>query len=184
MNEVWIKVIGYEDQYAISNHGRLASLRKYDLNKRLYFSIFKIIPNRVHSTGCHVVNLWSKNKFKTKRTHRLVCEAFLDNKENKPQVNHKDGNRLNNKLCNLEWNTPSENILHSYRELNRKGPWTGKTGKQHPNSKMVVLLDDDKNDAIFFDSSTDAQRMLGIRSGVANAARKGCRADGYYWRFL
>lgn len=51
----------------------------------------------------------------TKTVHRIVLSAFIPNNENKPQVNHKDRNRANNLLDNLEWNTASENVLHSFR---------------------------------------------------------------------
>lgn len=64
--------------------------------------------------GYVVVELWNKNGPKSKKIHRLVAEAFLPNPDKKPQVNHIDGNKKNNRLDNLEWVTASENMKHSY----------------------------------------------------------------------
>lgn len=76
----------------------------------------------VHKNGYELINIkpYGRGSGITLRVHRLVAGAFLDNPENKPQVNHMDGNKLNNHVENLEWVTSSENQLHSYNTLGRK----------------------------------------------------------------
>ena len=88
--------------------------------------------------GYLAVDLYENGERKTKRVHRLVAEAFIPNPDNKTEVNHKDGNKLNNNVSNLEWVTSKENVRHawdnglmkpSYSMLGRKNPNGGRTGR-------------------------------------------------------
>jgi hypothetical protein len=73
----------------------------------------KFINIRLAKIGYYTCNLWKENKYKTKYIHRLIAEYFIDDKFIHLQVNHKDGNKLNNDISNLEWVTNKENISHS-----------------------------------------------------------------------
>ena len=104
LNEKWKSVVGYEGLYEVSD---LGNLRSYNRGK--------VKPMKVNKTklGYMKLNLSKECVVKSCRVHRLVCEAFLDNIDNKPEVNHIDGNKGNNKVSNLEWCTSSENKIHS-----------------------------------------------------------------------
>lgn len=67
-----------------------------------------------YSKGYEIVDLYKNGKRKTVRVHRLVAEAFIPNNDNKPEVNHIDGNKHNNNVDNLEWVTKKENCRHAW----------------------------------------------------------------------
>jgi len=79
-----------------------------------------------------VLRVSFNNKRRVFNVHRLVAKAFIPNPKKKTQVNHKDGNPSNNHVDNLEWCTPSENVRHSFKELNRKPA----KGNRLPQSKL------------------------------------------------
>ena len=99
------------EKYSISNDGQVKN------NKTQY-----ILKGDLNCKGYKRVVLEPKGKHHF--IHRLVAEAFIPNPDNKPQVNHKDGNKLNNHVSNLEWCTNAENTLHSYTALGRAGNLT------------------------------------------------------------
>lgn len=119
-----------------------------------------------------------------KMFHRLVAQTFIPNPENKPCVNHKDGNKLNNCVENLEWCTYSENNLHAFRTLGRKSPWKSKFGKDNFGSKTVLQIKDGRIINVFY-GTHEAQRETGISQGsitdVCNKKRK--TAGGYQWKY-
>lgn len=109
MKEIWKAIKDYEGKYEVSNLGRVKSLeRKSRLNRKIKE---RILAPREHTGGYLRVQLSRKDFY----IHRLVAETFIPNPENKSQVNHIDGNKRNNRVDNLEWNTPLENNLHAIR---------------------------------------------------------------------
>lgn len=104
-NEVWHPIANYEN-YEVSHLGRVRN-KKFN----------RIIKPFNHCNGYHIVDLAQKGVSKTFTVHRLVMNAFVPNVDNKPQVDHKDWNRKNNRLSNLRWVTCSENICHSSRVI-------------------------------------------------------------------
>jgi len=105
-----ISNIFYDNHYTISQQGEVYSYYKN-----------KILPPH-DNNGYKMVMLKLNNKQKWHYIHRLVAQHFIPNPEHKTWVNHKDGNRSNNDISNLEWSTPKENIQHSYDCLGRKAP--------------------------------------------------------------
>ncbi len=115
-NEEWKDVKGYEGIYLVSNFGRVMSLfREVWGGKGFYKIKTRLIKPAANEKGYKIVTLSKNGKHRTFKVHRLVASAFINNSENKPQVNHIDGNKLNNNSDNLEWCTNSENQLHSIR---------------------------------------------------------------------
>ena len=99
--------------YSVSNYGNVKNDKK---NKLLSLRDLR---------GYKRVCIFYGGKPKDKRVHRLVAEAFIDNPENKPEVNHKNGIRNDNRVCNLEWNTPEENSTHKKNTLNQGNTFKG-----------------------------------------------------------
>lgn len=115
MEELWKDIKGYEGKYMVSNTGKVLSL---NYENRGYSKIMS--NNRCDGHGYPAITLCKNGIKKQYRIHRLVAEAFIDNINNKPYINHKDGNIRNNNVSNLEWCTPRENIKHMYDVLGYK----------------------------------------------------------------
>ena len=101
---------GFHSQYLVSTYGRIVSTEYRGFKGKI--SVLK--PN-IGTNGYYKVSLHINNVGKTINMHRAVGMTFIPNPDNLPQVNHKDGNKLNNHISNLEWVTAEENIHHLYR---------------------------------------------------------------------
>lgn len=113
----WFDIPGFEGRYKISKDGQVLSLEHSIWNGRCYRKIpEKVLKWRYDGSDYAYVRLfYDTNKYVQKHIHRLVAEIFIPNPENKPTVNHIDGNKRNNYVDNLEWATYQENIKHAYK---------------------------------------------------------------------
>lgn len=170
--EEWRDIQGLEN-YQVSNIGNVRSKERVITqkgHKNTYKRVMKscLLKPRKQNNGYLVVWLSVNGTVKPYTVHRLVAETFLEKTDG--EVNHKDGNKTNNRIYNLEWVSHSKNIIHSYEKLNHK----------KPNNKKVVCVETGE----VFDSMADAERMKGINrhsiGHVINGRNK--TAGGYTWK--
>lgn len=125
MEEIWKDIPGYEGLYQVSTLGKIKSLPKKWIVRNGGTHITKefIRNGEIGRGGYLYINLCKRSKPKTFLIHRIIAQTFIFNLGNKPCINHKDGNKLNNNVENLEWCTYSENHKHAYklRLMNREG---------------------------------------------------------------
>lgn len=165
MNIEWKKYYfnGEKTDYSISSDGQV---RKDTINR---------ILSQSSQQDYKFVTLLIKGSQKRMRVHRLVAETFIENPNNKPYVNHIDGNRANNHVENLEWVTPSENTQHAV-----------KTGLIHNGRKRAVIQYNlDGIQMATFESATEAARQTGGSQSKITMCCKRQRqtANDYQWRY-
>ena len=115
--EIWADIEGYEGLYQISHLGRVKSLARVIYKTDGTIQTFKerILKTTLDTKGYVICNLSKEYKCKTFRVHRLVANMFIPNLNNKPQVNHINGIKADNRVSNLEWVTNSENQKHAVK---------------------------------------------------------------------
>lgn len=133
VNERWKPIQGYDGEYLISDHGRVKSVKKY-VNNELLIRHKIIAPHITHKNYLRIT-LSYKNVKRKYYVARLVAEYFVDKPQgDKLQVNHRDGDKLNNHYLNLEWVTPKENVQHAFEN-----------GLRHRKHDHEEIINDYKN---------------------------------------
>lgn len=127
MEEQW-KIIDFANNYEVSNTGFIRNkTTKYILKGRETFNGYLQVSLKIDE----------KNKFMNKYVHRLVAQFWLENINNKEEVNHIDGNKKNNNIANLEWVTAKENSNHRVNVLNKKMTDNRKVGMFDKNNNLI-----------------------------------------------
>lgn len=168
MKEEWKKIEGY-DNYEVSNMGRVRSLNFMRTGR------VKVISSSVSRLGYHQVDIFMNGVPEKKTIHRLVAEAFLENPDNLPQINHRDGDKSNNCVENLCWCNQSYNNHHS------RG-WI----KVNESRKKPVLQYTKTGEFIKeYSSSHEASRETGVNQGNISACCNGKQksANNFIWKY-
>lgn len=163
MQEIWKDIPGYEGHYQASNLGRIRSLK---------YNEVRILKPGENGWGYYLVNLYLNNVKKTSSVHRLTWTAFNGQIPEGLEINHKDEDKTNNSLANLELVTPSQNI--NYGTRNKRI------------SKRIQMIDKNNNTLKTFNSLTEAaqffnKKSVGNISNCLNGHSKS--AYGYKWKF-
>jgi len=177
MKEIWKDVVGYEGVYQVSDHGKVKRIGNYS-NQFTTWKAETVLKAGNNGAGYLFVNLSMNNRTKQLYIHRLVAEAFIENPEMKPTVNHKDGDRTNNSVGNLEWSTYTENNVHSIKVLNRNT-------KNSSDSYAVCQFDKEGNFIKEYPSMREAERQTGLKaiSQVCRGKKYHHTAGGYIWKY-
>lgn len=180
MQEIWKTIDGFSS-YQVSNYGRIKSVSRIVKNKYSTRKIEeKILTPKIGTNGYYSYPLGNDDGVrKSVSIHRLVAKAFIPNPNNLPCVNHKDENKLNNEVANLEWCTYSYNNNYN----NRKEREIKTQQETSPKNKAINQLSKNGKIIATFISLREAQRETNIPhnniSEVINGKRK--TAGGFYW---
>ena len=168
----WRDISGYEGRYSVSDSGEVFS-----------FLTDRVLRPGMCTTGYLTVNLRKNGASKSHGVHVLVARAFLENPEQKPTVNHKDGKRARNVLSNLEWATYSENHKHAYEVLGRECGKRASGAANHKSRAVFGLTRDGKR--LHFETVRAAAKYVGVtHSAITLACLRNGRSGGIHWSYI
>lgn len=180
MEEIWKPIKGYEGLYEVSNLGNVRSLDHITIQKtKGNVTVHRLNKGRMLKCGrdkdnyCQV-SLCKDGKAVGKKVHRLVAEQFIPKIDGKNCINHIDCDRRNNRVDNLEWCTPSENVKHEY-----------KCGRVPNRAKRVTQYDNQGRVIKHWETIKEIEKTLKIFSASVSRVCKQKRgtAGGYIWRY-
>jgi hypothetical protein len=179
--EEWVPIKGFPG-YEVSSDGRIRSFAGWKGRGTLQA---RIISQGHTANGYAKVVICNGLVKKTASVHRLVAEAFLPNEGGKRTVNHKNGIKDDNRVCNLEWATQGENIRHAYQTGLRKPSERQKKSVVDRYRKPVLMMNDDGEILRSFESATEAERQTGVcHQDILKCCKKLLKhAKGFVWRY-
>ena len=184
MEEIWKDIKGYEGLYQVSNMGRIKSIDRYvpRKNGKLQHVYGKIMTSFDNGRGYKQVYLTKNSITKAHSVHRLVANAFIPNPDNLPQVNHKDEDKANNRVDNLEWCTQKYNQNYGTISIRKSQKLLNDKNK----SKPVLQYSLDGTFIKEWKSTRDVQRNLGFDNSHISKCCRGKQANyayGYIWKY-
>lgn len=177
--EEWRDVVGYEGKYQVSNLGNVRSVDRTFTNACGVNVTRKgvMLKPMLNQGGYMKVTMHKDGKVNTEVIHRCVAEAFIPNENNLPQVNHKDGNKRNNNVSNLEWCTALENMHHAINQGLRNNALEYAKSARKP----VIATNLDTGEETFYESIQAAENVFGRHvTNVLSGSRKATK--GYTFR--
>lgn len=188
IGEIWRPIKGYEGLYEVSNKGRIKALAKVTYHGSIVRKRPEmLLKQRVSKKGYLEVMLSKDSISKNYKVHRLVAEAFIENDDpiNKTTVNHKDENKLNNCVENLEWMSSYDNYRYG---TGQQRSIANRSGKLNGKARRIVQIDKNTNEIIrVFDYIKEAVEYLGVSTHaniVYCCQGKLKTAYGYKWGYL
>lgn len=176
--EQWKDIKDFEEFYQISTYGRIKSKDRYikTCGNGVRFAKSKIIKPVICTNGYHEIHLRVNGKRTVKMLHRVVAEAFIENQDNLPEVNHKDENPANNHVENLEWCTSKYNANYGTRNQRMV---------KDKYLKPVIMMDKDGSEIKRFKSMGEATRETGadISAIIRTCKGKQNTCVGYKWKY-
>lgn len=157
--EVWRWVVGYEGLYMVSTTGRLMAVPHANKDG---LEMNPTVTNR----GYQVVSLYKDGLYRKSSIHRLVAQAFIPNPNGMPQVNHIDGNKLNNSVENLEWCTARQNIRHKYDVLGYRQQGIPSKRRRFTDEQVRAIRNDKRKPSVIcLDYGVTRQCIADIQKG-------------------
>lgn len=178
--ELWKDIKNYEGLYQVSNLGRVKRISYHHGSSGTIIHKEKILKPILNKKNGYLYYGLSNNGLKSFRAHKLVLNTFNPNEG--MQINHKNGNKQDNRLINLEWCTPKENIQHAYKN----GLAKARRNEKNSLSKKVGQFDLDGNLIRVWPSTMQIQRELGYTNTSIGQCCNGKReiTHGYKWRYV
>lgn len=187
--EIFKDIEGFEGLYQIGNCGTVRSLPKFieGANGGVRYHGTIELSHDIGRKGYHRVTLFIDKSRRRFLVHRLVAIAFVSNPKGFQEVNHKLGDKSDNRASELEWCTRSINIKHSYDVLNRKAPEGGKgrINEKHPLSRRIIQVSKEGNELRVWPSVAEVGRALGFHWANVGACARGKinSAYGFKWKY-
>ena len=181
--EVWRDIQGYEGLYQVSNKGRVKSVERYDSLGRAVKE--RILYQHKEKKGYMRVSLSKFGIQSYFKVHRLVANAFIENHDKLPQINHIDEDKCNNTVSNLEWCTNQYNSSYGTR-VDRILSSRGQSRKQKPNGRRKISQY--TRDGVLlktWDNAKEVKKSIGIDNGDIAKCCKGIykQVGGYRWKY-
>ena len=184
-NEIWKDIKGYERLYQVSNLGDIKSLKRnvYAGNGKYRWQYERILSKKkTNGNGYITVSLYKNNDVQNRYVHKIVAETFISNPNNYKYINHKDENKANNYVDNLEWCTARYNCTYNNRHI--------KIGKKLINNKASskpILQINNKNEIVkSYPSISEASRQLKVSSQAISDCLRGKQkhSANFKWKYI